>query len=448
MHRDIEGEVFGCERVGNARGVLTAAHVRAVLAGLDDDVVARLGVLAERESVDLGSVDFIEVVGDDFLQAPVTFDASRFTEIKLVQPVVLLTFTAGDRVEVFLDGSGELVVDERGEVVLEQTDDRERRPRGNESGAFLADVVAAVDHRRDDRCPRRGTANAFFFEALDEAGLGVAGGGSGGVRVVHPFADEDGVALGEWGKKNRIARRFCIIVRVVVGQVFVCLAVALLRDRGAARRELTGGRSRGRREFHADRHSGGVGHLRCERALPDETVERDFLLRLQLAFDLLGCTQRQCGANRLVCFLGVLHLRREHARLGREHVVAVDLADRVTHLTHGFRGEDDGVGSHVGDEAVLVQALGDAHHLAAGQTQLAAGFLLQGARHERRLRRRAVRLVLDADDRERLARECGDEFIGTRFGDDDDVRGRVALLVEVLAGGDACAVERCETCRE
>ena len=59
----------------------------------------------------------------------------------------------------------------------------------------------------------------------------------------------------------------------------------------------------------------------------------------------------------------------------------------------------DAVGAHVGDVAPLVQALGDAHHLRRRQAQLAPALLLQRARHERRLRPRAVRLLLDASGR-------------------------------------------------
>ena len=268
------------------------------------------------------------------------------------------------------------------------------------------------------------------------------------MRVAHPLADEDGVALAERGEKNRVARGLRVVFGVVIGQVFVGLAVALFGDRGSTRGELAVRLPRGSFQLQADRHTGGVGHLRGESALPDQPIEGHFLLRLQLAFDLLGRAQRQRGSDGFVRLLRILHFRAEHAGLRREHVVAVHLADGVTHLAHRLGGKNHRVGTHVGDEAVLVKALGDAHHLSARQAQFPAGFLLESARHEGCLGRRTVGLVLDADDRERLAGERGDQFVRTRFGDDDDVGSRVAPLVEVLAGGNALAIECGETCRE
>ena len=103
MQRNVEGEVFRCQRFGNTRSVLATANVGPVLSGLDDDVVTRVGVRAERKGVDFCGIDFVEVVGDDLLQTRVLVERAGLAEIELVQPVVLFTFTAGDGIEVFFD---------------------------------------------------------------------------------------------------------------------------------------------------------------------------------------------------------------------------------------------------------------------------------------------------------------------------------------------------------
>ena len=68
---------------------------------------------------------------------------------------------------------GEVVVDEPGEVLLEQVDDREGEERRHERRAALEDV-AAVEDRADDRRVGGRPADAALLERLDEARLGVA----------------------------------------------------------------------------------------------------------------------------------------------------------------------------------------------------------------------------------------------------------------------------------
>ncbi|MEY3112034.1 MAG: hypothetical protein RIT23_1165, partial [Actinomycetota bacterium] len=88
--------------------------------------------------------------------------------------------------------------------------------------------------------------------------------------------------------------------------------------------------------------------------------------------------------------LRVLDLGAELAGSGRQEVGAVGVSHLGTDCIEGFVAEHHVVGTHVGDVATLVQALGDAHHLCGAEPQFAAALLLQRARHERRLRAAAV----------------------------------------------------------
>ncbi len=100
------------------------------------------------------------------------------------------------------------------------------------------------------------------------------------------------------------------------------------------------------------------------------------------------------------------------------------------------------VGAHVGDVAVLVQPLGGLHGALRGEAQLAAGLLLQGAGHERRVGLAAVRLVLDGAHREGTAVQPGDQVAGAPLVHVDDVALEPAGVgVEVAAGGQALAVQ-------
>ena len=60
----------GASVVGHRGGVLAPLHVRAVAPGAHHDDLA-VGVVADRDGVDLGGVDHVEVLGDELLEAQV-----------------------------------------------------------------------------------------------------------------------------------------------------------------------------------------------------------------------------------------------------------------------------------------------------------------------------------------------------------------------------------------
>src|SRR3546814_18605914 len=61
------------------------------------------------------------------------------------------------------------------------------------------------------------------------------------------------------------------------------------------------------------------------------------------------------------------------------------VAARLARRRNGFAGHLYAIGPHIGDEAVLIELLGEAHRMAGGEMQLARGFLLKRGGGEGRL---------------------------------------------------------------
>jgi hypothetical protein len=141
--------------------------------------------------------------------------------------------------------------------------------------------------------------------------------------------------------------------------------------------------------------------------------------------------------------LGVLHLALVAARLVRHVLGAVQLRRLRACRLQGRLRQRRRVGAHVGDVAVLVEPLRDAHRRLRREAELPARVLLQRRRHERRARLAGVRLLLDAADGEgRFLQALGETSRGRlvelqRLG----VLER-AVGAEVAALRDALAVDR------
>ena len=151
-------------------------------------------------------------------------------------------------------------------------------------------------------------------------------------------------------------------------------------------------------EPHLHALAPGVGHLGGDGALPDQLVETE-LVALQLALDLLGEAEAVArGADRLVGLLGVLDLVGVLPRGVGQVVLAVLLQDLGPGGGHGGVRQRRAVGPHVGDVAVLVEALGHAHGPGGREAQLAPRLLLEGRGHERRVGLAGVGLGLHRPD--------------------------------------------------
>ena len=167
-------------------------------------------------------------------------------------------------------------------MLLEQLRDREREERRHERGSLLEDV-AAVEDRPHDRGVRRRAADAALLERLHERRLGVprrrassrgpraraadastasptSSGGSR--RSSSPFFDSSSRPSSYAARKPRNV-------------------ITVPEAPNSASRPSVAGRAESQRHRLAAR----VLHLRGDRALPDELVERVLVAR-ELALDL------------------------------------------------------------------------------------------------------------------------------------------------------------------
>ena len=221
--REVFGDVDAARRGLGIRGV-DHVEVRPVLAE------AQRRRVADARGVELARVDLAEVL-DDVAQTRLGVGA----EVELLQPVGALLLAAGDRVEVVLERGGEVVVDEVGEVLLEQPDDAEREPARHERLTALGDVAAIEDHV-DDARERRRAADALLLERLDEARLGVARLRGGRVTLGLDLLEAQRVADGE--HRQRLVVGLVGVAALLVAALFVGLEEALEGVDGAGCREL------------------------------------------------------------------------------------------------------------------------------------------------------------------------------------------------------------------
>ena len=149
---------------------------------------------------------------------------------------------------------------------------------------------------------------------------------------------------------------------------------------------------------------------------------------------VLDLARRRCGARRG-------GTRRRTARGPGDRAASTAAPDSV-----------DGVGTHVGDEAVLVQPLRHRHRHRGAHAELAAGLLLQRGGAERRVRRAAVGLGLDRAHVVRRVAQAVDQRLGAGPVEVDDLvlgrRLQLAVGAEVGAAGDPGAVEGVQLGRE
>ena len=152
-------------------------------------------------------------------------------------------------------------------------------------------------------------------------------------------------------------------------------------------------------DFHRRPQHARVDHLRRHRALPDQLVDAEVVAG-EHAFERRGRAREVRRPNRFVRFLRVLDLRRVPARRGVV-LVAEQLADRARRFRERFVAQRRRVGAVVGDVAVLKQPLRGLHRPLRGEPELAARFLRERRRRERRGGALDARLRVDRGDRPR-----------------------------------------------
>ena len=190
--------------------------------------------------------------------------------------------------------------------------------------------------------------------------------------------------------------------------------------------------------------SGGVGHLGGDRPLPNEVVELELVSGQRPGGLVRGAEGLPRRPDGLVRLLGVLDLlvvepgsRRDIGRSVHGGGLGPGCGQRLVRQRRR-------VCPHIGDPASLVEGLSHRHGALGAEPELASGLLLKGRGDERRTGRAPKRLV--GHRRHHQAGTIEPSGQGSRFilvQHHHAVRvGQPTRGVEVLAGGQRCAVDR------
>ena len=342
---------------------------------------------------------------------------------KIAQHLLVVEFAGRNLVELLFEPGREAELDIAGKEALEKGGDEAAAVFGHERPLFEPHIVAVLEHRQSRSVGGR-PADAELFHLLDQAGFGVAGR-----RLGEMLLDIAGL-------ERRLVTGF---QRRQFAAVFVlrCVRIAIFLGFDA----VEGKKARkGHDRADGAQHDGpargtdvdvgggaldlGGPHLTGQRPPPDQPVN---LLLVGIEVQRIGMPEHVGGANRLVRFLGVLRLGLVDTR-GRGEVGGAEfLLDRLAGLGDGFRRHLHGVGSHVGDDAVFIEALGDLHRPVRGQPQPRGGILLQARSGERRIRVALGRLLVDALDHEPAGIDRLLQSLGFSAGLDVELVGGLAV---------------------
>ena len=288
-----------------------------------------------------------------------------------ILPVLLALFYL---VQIFLHPSGERRVDHVMELVLHQPGDHFAQRRRTQGAPFLDHILPGEDDGHGGGVGG-GTADALFFQGLDEGGLGVPSGGLGEVLLLVRVCQLYGLALAQIGQGGADGR-FALLLGLHVHRGEACKFQA-----GVGGAEQMGGGG------DVDGHAviPGVCHLAGDEPAPDELVQL-VLLRCQALAHGVRVQVHVSGTDGLV---GVLSagLGLEGAGGLRIELGAVVVDDIGLGRLQRIVREPQGVGTHIGDKTngaltgdvdALVELLGDGHGAAGSHVQLPAGLLLEG----------------------------------------------------------------------
>ena len=358
----------------------------------------------------------------------------------------------GDAVELLLDVCREVVVDDRAELRLEvvvhhhaDVGRREAvlllaealreglrrefvsRERHLRIAAFrtllaLADDIAAVDDRRDRRGVGRGAADAERLHLLDQRRFAVSG------RSLR-----EALRRGDLRRRHAVAgREFREQPLAALGGLVVVRGFGIEAQESVEADDLALGDELVLRTADVDGDGRavelGADHLRGDRAFPDQVVE--FLLGRR-AFDRLAVDVRR--ADGLVGLLRALGLGL--VVVPRRVFLAVEFRDLLLALRERLLREVHRVGTHVGDQTLLVEVLRHGHGLRDRHAQLAARLLLERRGREGRRGITLRGLLLGFRHRELGAGRAAEERFG--LGGRLEARGQLGLeecLVRISGG--------------
>ncbi len=279
--------------------------------------------------------------------------------------------TARHVVQLFLEAGGEVVSHIALEESLEKACQQPARFLCEETILLDAHIGAVLEHL-DDRGIGRGPPDSQLLEPLDQRCFGKARRRLG--EMLHGVD-----RFLRWTVAPGHDRQQAAILAVGIVEPFL-----VQREEAREFHHLTIGAQRGAPravDQFDDRALEQCGrHLAGERALEDQVVEPRMVARTGAIAAEIG------GADRLMRFLRVLGLGLVLARGFGEVMTRIALGNRLARFLDRAAIHLNAIGSHIGDRAVLVEALRNPHGVAGGEAQLARGFLLQRRGGERRRR--------------------------------------------------------------
>ena len=342
-------------------------------------------------------VELVEHLGNPQLRRL----ANRRREIapEAGQEIFVITSARADVIQLPFEVRGEFIANIGAEEIQQEDGDNPAFILWNQAVLVFADIFAILNRRHDRRIGGR-PANAQFFHFLDQRRLGITRRGLGEVLLGRDVLLGDRVALHDLGQA------LVVVIDHVIAPFLIHPQEAVKRHHLAcgAQHNLT--IVRGQIDRGTLQPCGF--HLAGQRALPDQIIKLA-LIRIG-QFQAGGIHAHIRGADTFVRFLRILGLVLVDARAGGHVGVAIPLANRLARGGHGLGGHVDAVGPHIGDVPGLIETLRGGHGLPCAHTELAARFLLQGRRHERRRGVARGGLGLDAAGCEvaRLHRGHGD----------------------------------------
>ena len=137
--------------------------------------------------------------------------------------------------------------------------------------------------------------------------------------------------------------------------------------------------------IHAHLKFLSIGHLRRNSALPNQVIKRELVTSEFASNFSRSAEDVTSGANCFVRFLCVLHLTCVHTWRFSDMVGAIESASRLPCCSNRRLRKRGRVGTHVGNEAVFIQCLSNAHGERATPTESTTGVLLHGRSGKRSL---------------------------------------------------------------
>ena len=347
-----------------------------------------------------------------------------------------------DPVQIVFHRCRKVVVSQVRQVLFHQSRNREGKPGGNQVLSPVGDVAAIADGL-NRCCIGRGATNSELFHGLHQGRFGVATRRLSLVSLCLSFFKQRNFPFAHLREGLLSIGRFRVVASLVLA-----FLVGQPEAGGSNDRSRGAGEHCVRLTFdlnvgpHSDccGKAKGIRHLRSNGSLPDQVIKCK-LLTIQNRGDLRGSAEViPSGANGLVSFLRTLGGGAVDARILSHGLGPIKFRSLLAGSLDGLRGQGRGVGTHVGDEARLVQGLSGAHRRGSVPVELAGSFLLQRRSGEGRCGATAVGLLLNRIDRgiTRGLERCGEER--RRMGVQVEglvlggLRGETTVFIEIGTG--------------